>query len=554
MLSQGVGELSSVPPRDAWQSAQFDRMLAGTRDSAGDEPGSSEATPLLLADVRHLLEHRLGGRPTRSNFRTGTLTVCTMVPMRSVPHKVVCLLGLDDGVFPRAGSVDGDDVLARDPVTGERDVRSEDRQLFLDAILAARETLVITYTGANEHTGSVRPPAVPLGELLDALDVTATDDAAAVREQVLVHHPLQPFDARNLLPGALVGKRPFSFDRSALAGATAARDERAPATTLLSEPLPPRATGDVALADLQAFLSHPVRAFLRSRLDVTAPLEAEETHDAIPLTLDGLERWEIGDRMLAEVLAGTNPPDVVRAEQLRGQLPPGPLGGHALQTIKDQLSGLDRADHAAARGEPAVVRRRRGPRRRPTTDRRGRAGVGQQAGHRELLASRGEAPAALVARPARPLRRPPRPELDRARRGPQREDALPMRSPGRSTTAAEQWLRELVDLYDRGMREPLPMPPKTACAYAEETHGSSAAATATRWRRPGGSGRPTGSPPPASPVRTPIPLTCRRGGSTPRWSACCRRLAPTSSGTPSRIASGGSRCGCGARCSTGRSG
>ena len=60
-----------------------------------------------------------------------------MVPMRSVPHRVVCLLGLDDGVFPRAGSVDGDDVLARDPMTGERDVRSEDRQLFLDAILAA---------------------------------------------------------------------------------------------------------------------------------------------------------------------------------------------------------------------------------------------------------------------------------------------------------------------------------------------------------------------------------------------------------------------------------
>ena len=107
--------------------------------------------------MRNLLAHRLGGRPTRSNFRTGTLTVCTMVPMRSVPHRVVCLVGLDDGVFPRTSSADGDDVLARNPLTGERDVRSEDRQLFLDAILAARETLVVTYTGANEHTGAVRP-------------------------------------------------------------------------------------------------------------------------------------------------------------------------------------------------------------------------------------------------------------------------------------------------------------------------------------------------------------------------------------------------------------
>ncbi len=103
-------------------------------------------------------QSRLAGRPTRANFRTGTLTVCTMVPMRSVPHRVVCLVGLDDGVFPRAGTVDGDDVLGRRPLTGERDARSEDRQLLLDAVLAATETLVITYTGANEHSGAAPAP------------------------------------------------------------------------------------------------------------------------------------------------------------------------------------------------------------------------------------------------------------------------------------------------------------------------------------------------------------------------------------------------------------
>ncbi len=167
-LSVAVDQLTDTSVREAWLRAQFDRELAMIVDSSEAGTTTSDATPLLLADVRQLLAHRLGGRPTRANFRTGTLTVCTMVPMRSVPHRVVCLLGLDDGVFPRAGSVDGDDVLARRPLTGERDVRSEDRQLFLDAILAAQETLVITYTGANEHTGADRPPAVPLGELLSA--------------------------------------------------------------------------------------------------------------------------------------------------------------------------------------------------------------------------------------------------------------------------------------------------------------------------------------------------------------------------------------------------
>ena len=97
------------------------------------------------------------------------ITVATLVPMRSVPHRVVCLLGLDDGGFPRADVPDGDDLLARDPLVGERDPRSEDRQLLLDALCAATERLVVVHSGADERTGARRPPAVPLGELLDAI-------------------------------------------------------------------------------------------------------------------------------------------------------------------------------------------------------------------------------------------------------------------------------------------------------------------------------------------------------------------------------------------------
>ena len=466
-LAAGAAELSAVPGRDAWQQSQLDRLLAAMTDSASEPRDGDRGMSLMLSDVRTLLAHRLGGRPTRSNFRTGTLTVCTMVPMRSVPHRVVCLLGLDDGVFPRAGSVDGDDVLARHPMTGERDVRSEDRQLFLDALLAAQDTLVVTYTGANEHTGTERPPAVPLGELLDALDTTASTARGAVRDHVVVRHPLQPFDARNLLAGELSGDRPFSFDRTALAGATAARGHRSPVTTLLAEPLPPRPHDDVSLSDLQAFLAHPARAFLRARLDVTAPLEAEETHDAIPLTLDGLARWSIGDRMLAEVLGGTNPPDVVRAEQLRGDLPPGPLGGHELQTIKDQLRGLIVQTVPLRKGEPRSVDVvvDLGAGRRLT------GSVGPVWGNRLVTVSYSRLAAKHRLRSWLDLLALSASHPDQSWTG--HAIGRTGRAAGHTLAGpldhrAEQWLREVVDLYDRGMREPLPMPVKTACAYAEE--------------------------------------------------------------------------------------
>jgi exodeoxyribonuclease V gamma subunit len=472
-LSDGVEQLTAVPSREAWQRAQFDREMARIQDSAavpasGDSSTVAAGTPLLLADVRHLLDHRLGGRPTRANFRTGTLTVCTMVPMRSVPHRVVCLLGLDDGVFPRTGSVDGDDVLARNPVTGERDVRSEDRQLFLDAILAAKETLVVTYTGANEHTGAERPPSVPLGELLDALDRTA---AAGIRDRVLVRHPLQPFDARNLVPGALGDDRPFSFDRASLAGAQAARRPRTPATTLLPQPLAPRALDDVALQGLQAFLAHPVRAFLRSRLDVTSPLEAEETLDAIPLTLDGLQKWRIGDRMLADILAGSARDAVVRVEQLRGELPPGPLGGHALEEIKNRLDGL------LGESEPL----RAGSQRTVDVDielgggRRLTGTVGSVFGNQLVTASYSSLAAKHRLRSwvdvlALSVGHPDESWVAHAIGRRSRNTAHARIGP--LDHRAGQWLRDLVDLYDRGMREPVPLPVKTACAYAEAAQQS----------------------------------------------------------------------------------
>ncbi|WP_418605710.1 hypothetical protein [Georgenia sp. SUBG003] len=157
-LDRAVTLLADTAPTETWQAVQARRILGDVRaGAAGDHPGGL----LRLPDLRALLADRLAGRPTRSGFRTGSLTVCSLEPMRAVPHRVVCLLGVDDGAFPRGTSQDGDDILLRDSCIGERDRRSEDRQLFLDAVTAAEDHLVVLYSGAHERTGAARPPAVP---------------------------------------------------------------------------------------------------------------------------------------------------------------------------------------------------------------------------------------------------------------------------------------------------------------------------------------------------------------------------------------------------------
>jgi exodeoxyribonuclease V gamma subunit len=223
-------------------------------------------------------------------------------------------------VFPRGGAIDGDDVLARLPRVGERDVRSEDRQLFLDAIMSATERLVITYTGFNESTGQSRPPSVPLREFLDVVGRTAGSD-------VVQQHRSQAFHPDYLVPGVIHERAPFSFDPDAASAARAAARERTRPTVLATlEPGPPLQPGDVDLRDLIDVVTNPVRGFLRHRLQIDLPRDSDEVSDSMPVELDGLSSWQVGDRILHEVLRGRSPADACQDEWRRGTMPPGRYG------------------------------------------------------------------------------------------------------------------------------------------------------------------------------------------------------------------------------------
>ncbi|MGY1941834.1 exodeoxyribonuclease V subunit gamma [Nocardia asiatica] len=339
-LGRALDLLTDVPDAQAWVRTEARQELAAAT-------GHADEVPLRLTDVGVLLRSRLAARPTRANFRTGELTVCTMVPMRSVPHRVVVLLGLDDDVFPRASAADGDDVLAREPLLGERDPRSEDRQLLLDAILAARDALLVLHTGADPVSGAHRPPAVPVAELLDALRAHV---GAAAMCAVVTRHPLQSFDRRNFH-----AERPFSFDTVALAGARAADGPARPRPGFLAAPLPAAEPADVALADLIAFVEHPVRAFLWQRLGLRVPEHDEDIADRLPIELDGLAKWELGERMLTARLNGAEPAALRAAEWRRGTLPPFGFGAAVLDEVEHTVDRLVRAAQADYAGPVRAV-------------------------------------------------------------------------------------------------------------------------------------------------------------------------------------------------------
>ncbi|MDQ5808695.1 MAG: exodeoxyribonuclease V subunit gamma, partial [Actinomycetota bacterium] len=336
-LAAATDLLADVRPADAWQRVELQRILD---DVAGQ---STTDTSLSLPEVRSLFADRLAGRPTRANFRTGHLTVCTLMPMRSVPHRVVCLLGLDDAVFPRKAPRDGDDLLLDEPRVGERDPRAEDRQLTLDALMAAGEKLIVTYTGNDERTNAERPPAVPVGELLDVVDRTVrTASGERASKRVVTRHPLQPFDPKNFLVPS-----PWRFDRVALAGARALEGERPARAPFLARPLDLPARDLVELEDLVRFVQHPVKAFLRQTLGLSLGDWSTELSDSLPVQLEGLERWGVGQRLLDAVLEGCEPRRAVQAEIARGLLPPKVLGKPVIDAVWPAVDAIA----AAAREE-----------------------------------------------------------------------------------------------------------------------------------------------------------------------------------------------------------
>ena len=339
-LATAVESLALGDRGEDWQLAQVRRELAALL--AGAEASGQVEALLTLADVRALVADRVAGRPTRANFRTGSLTVCTMTPMRSVPHRVVCLLGLDDGVFPRAVRADGDDVLARTPAIGDRDPRSEDRQLLLDAVLAATDRLIITYSGRNEVSGEIRPPAVVLGELLDVVKAMAPDSSVVHQE------PLQAFSAE-----LLDARGPRSFDTTMARAALAAREPRIADRALGAIELPPAPPADIELEDLVSFLADPARAFLRQRLEVFVAQDEDERRDELPIEAEGLVEWQVGMRMLRELFDGVPADTVLAREWRRGVLPPGRLGWAKAQEILQKAGPLASMAQTLTQGAPA---------------------------------------------------------------------------------------------------------------------------------------------------------------------------------------------------------
>lgn len=332
------------PPSNAGAQRALDRLRALIDDFAKQAEKAGFDAPLAPEVVRAHFAAALSEADTRAPLLTGGVSFARMVPMRLLPFRVICLLGMNDGDFPRRDPAAGLNRLVAELGSGQRrrgdrSTRDDDRYLFLQLFSAAQDVFYLSWLGADPRDGSTREPSALVSELLAAASAYHAQPEEAV-EQLVLRHPLQPFSPRAFGAG---DARFFSYRRqwSQAAASLAGTRRVAPPWIGANEVLSPRGEAETVLSlkALSRFLLDPAGQFLRQRLDIRMPEIEDAVEDIEPLQAPshGLQGRALQRAVFDALLEGRDETTMRPALRARGLLPSGALGARALTGVMREV-------------------------------------------------------------------------------------------------------------------------------------------------------------------------------------------------------------------------
>jgi exodeoxyribonuclease V gamma subunit len=310
------------PGEETEREIQVIRRILDDLVHAGSLSSFEEELPLVV--IRTFLEGRLDQTGFGYGFITGGVTFCAMLPMRSIPFRVICLLGMDSEAYPRPSSPLGFDLMARYPKRGDRSRRNDDRYLFLETVLSARDRLYISYVGQSIQDNTAIPPSVLVSELIDYVEQGFEVPDGDILTHLRTKHRLQAFSPEYFKgPSKLFT---YAVEHFEIAGISAgARKEPEPFVVAgLSEP--DRNWRKVDLRSFCAFFSNPAKFLLNRRLGIHLEEATSLMEEREPFEVQTLERYLLEQDMVRRLIRGGGMKEGLALSAASGRLPHGPVG------------------------------------------------------------------------------------------------------------------------------------------------------------------------------------------------------------------------------------
>ncbi len=313
-------------------------------ESYASEAAFDEKTDIPV--IRHYLKMAFDNKGFGSGFITGRVTFCAMLPMRSIPFEIVCLVGMDHNTFPRRSKPVGFDLMAKHPRKGDRSRRNDDRYLFLEALLSARRKLYISYVGQSIKDNRTSPPSVLVDELKDHIcsGYEIESGSVDINDHIITAHRLQAFnpayfksDSNTYQPGL------FSFSKHHCEVAHGVMQTRkAKPAPFIAKPLPltEEKWRSVHLSDLKYFFRNPAKYLLEKRLGLYLQSRNQTIEDKEPFDFNHLETYKLKDELVQKQIDGEASAGQFESVRASGRLPHGRIGQIVYEDMAEQAESF----------------------------------------------------------------------------------------------------------------------------------------------------------------------------------------------------------------------
>ena len=341
-----------MPDEDTEREIHFLRKIF--KDLENKERISGFKDKVELEVMRSYLERIFEQEFTSAGFISKGITFCAMLPMRSIPFKIICLIGMNNDTFPREFRPLGFDLIARKPKVGDRSKRNDDKYLFLEACISAREKLYISYVGQSIQDNTKIEPSVIISELIDYIKKGFALPDNFIKDNLITQHKLQAFNTEYFREDSKL----YSYSReNFLAGKSFLKQSDKIKFFTKNLSTPTDELRKLEIETLCTFFSHPVRFLLQKRLGIYLDESTDSFDEKENFSINGLEKYKIGQDLLKNRLFGIKLDDMLPVQRATGTLPHGNIGevryremsmdaeifANKLENITDgkKLNGLD---------------------------------------------------------------------------------------------------------------------------------------------------------------------------------------------------------------------